>query len=261
MDSYKPLKDYLLSSGRSRIVLTFPELERVLGFPLPRSARAYPAWWANGGHSQANAWLGAGYRAEQVSLSSETVVFRAAEAPARKAEPARRAPEAPLPESGAARDAPAGVLCVCGHSFRYLQQLLPECGADGRALKFYPQGDCPSHGRLPLNQYGDGAFCRFRIDAGRWPGVYLWVAGGKILYVGETEDLQRRFNLGYGVISPRNCFAGGQSTNCRMNKVVLSQFEAGRIVSLYFLRTEEHKRVELELLRGVTTPYNIKDNR
>ena len=29
-----------------------------------------------------------------------------------------------------------------------------------------------------------------------------------------------RYNNGYGRISPRNCFQGGQSTNCRVNNLI-----------------------------------------
>jgi hypothetical protein len=32
-------------------------------------------------------------------------------------------------------------------------------------------------------------------------------------YVGECRDLVKRFNSGYGQISPRNCFVGGRRTN------------------------------------------------
>lgn len=66
--------------------------------------------------------------------------------------------------------------------------------------------------------------------------------------------------MGYSSISPRNCYVGGQSTNCKMNKMVLSLFEQGKRVSLYFNITTDYKRVELELIREVVTPYNVKSN-
>jgi len=45
-----------------------------------------------------------------------------------------------------------------------------------------------------------------------------------------------------------------------MNKVVLSLYEQGKTISLYFYNTTDYKRVELELLRQINTQYNVKDN-
>ena len=92
------------------------------------------------------------------------------------------------------------------------------------------------------------------------PGVYLWVVNGEVIYIGETANLRTRFNTGYGIINPRNCFFGGQSTNCKMNKVAMRFFEEGTLINLYFLETFDYKRIELELLCSVKTKYNIKDN-
>ena len=73
-------------------------------------------------------------------------------------------------------------------------------------------------------------------------------------------NFQRRFNVGYGNIEPINCYIGGQTTNWKMNKLVLSLAQQEKYVKLYFHETKEHKRVELELLGKVQTPYNVKDN-
>ena len=75
-----------------------------------------------------------------------------------------------------------------------------------------------------------------------------------------SAGLARRFNTGYGVIEPVNCYVGGQSSNCKMNKAVLEQARKGRYVKLYFLETEDYKKVELELLGKIKTKYNVKDN-
>lgn len=45
-----------------------------------------------------------------------------------------------------------------------------------------------------------------------------------------------------------------------MNKVVLSMFEQGKTVSLYFYNTTDHKRVKLDLLGKIKTQYNVKSN-
>jgi hypothetical protein len=57
--------------------MTFREVEDILGFSLPKSARDHQAWWSNArqGHSHAAAWLDAGWRTANLDLSGETVTF------------------------------------------------------------------------------------------------------------------------------------------------------------------------------------------
>lgn len=58
---------------------TFGEIEKILNFRLPDSARVHRPWWANqgerGGHSHALAWEAAGWKTSQVDVASETLVF------------------------------------------------------------------------------------------------------------------------------------------------------------------------------------------
>lgn len=77
MSKYEPLGRYLVRSRKSELALKFAEIEKVLGFPLPKSARRYAAWWSNneGSHVQAQAWLAAGYHTEQVDLAGGKLVF------------------------------------------------------------------------------------------------------------------------------------------------------------------------------------------
>ena len=148
-------------------------------------------------------------------------------------------------------------LILSGYHFLFIKSLIPETDALGHALKFYPQK--LKRGRK-LHKFGSGAFCRFHIDVQDVSGVYLWVLDKHILYIGRTKHLSQRFNNGYGKISASNCYVGGTVTNCRMNKVLLELYEQGKIVSLYFYKTRKYKAVELNLLRTICTPYNIKDN-
>jgi len=67
--------------------------------------------------------------------------------------------------------------------------------------------------------------------------------------------------MGYGTISPRNCFEGGQKTNCKMNKVVLEIYKNGQKIDIYFYETKDYKAIEKELLESITTPYNVKNNK
>ena len=77
MSKYGPLAHHLARSGKSSLTLRFAQIEDILGFRLPRSARLYPAWWSNsaGSHVQAGAWIAEGYQTEQVDLAAERLVF------------------------------------------------------------------------------------------------------------------------------------------------------------------------------------------
>lgn len=76
-NKYSRLKDFLTAITKVESTLSLAELETVLGFPLPDSARAYPAWWANQTtpSGQSNAWTSAGWRAYP-NLKTESVTFR-----------------------------------------------------------------------------------------------------------------------------------------------------------------------------------------
>jgi hypothetical protein len=77
MSKYDPLKDFLKSRPASEAPMSFPEVEEVLGFKLPPSAREHPAWWSNnvGTHVNARAWREAGWKASRVDLGRERVTF------------------------------------------------------------------------------------------------------------------------------------------------------------------------------------------
>lgn len=74
---YHPLFEHLLFSGQGRLSLTFAEIEDVIGSRLPPSARRREEWWSNSpnGHSQARAWMRAGYRTSRLDLSRQTIEF------------------------------------------------------------------------------------------------------------------------------------------------------------------------------------------
>ena len=76
MGKYEPLQVYLMESGLESISLSFMEIEAILGCALPDSAYEHRQWWGNGSHSQAKAWLNAGYVTAQVSSSGGTVTFQ-----------------------------------------------------------------------------------------------------------------------------------------------------------------------------------------
>ncbi len=147
---------------------------------------------------------------------------------------------------------------LLGYRFKFIQSLIPETDEQGRAIKFYPQNEYK--GNRKLHRHGNGAFCRFNVNAGNVAGVYLLVCDGELLYIGQTCNLNQRFNNSrfgsYGVITPAACYEGGQTTNCKINHLILLQFEMRYPVQLYFLPTLEHKRIEKELLQNFFTLYN-----
>lgn len=77
MSKYDPLTHHLAARSEPRIAMRFDEIERLLGFALPRSARLHRPWWANSGHGhvQAKGWLNAGYASQDVDLEAERLEF------------------------------------------------------------------------------------------------------------------------------------------------------------------------------------------
>ena len=77
MPKYEPLADYLREHGGDACSLSFLDIERIIDRPLPRSARVRPSWWGNDRtHTQARAWMQAGFGAKPSSQRIEPVVFR-----------------------------------------------------------------------------------------------------------------------------------------------------------------------------------------
>ena len=77
MSKYDPLTQHLTARNQLRIAMGFGELEHLLGFDLPASARKHRAWWSNNPSNSVmtKAWLRAGYHSEQVDLAAEKLVF------------------------------------------------------------------------------------------------------------------------------------------------------------------------------------------
>lgn len=73
---YEPLGTYLRQQYGSQIPLTFAEIEKVLGFPLPPSAR-FRAWWSNNDFNNVmtKVWLKAGFKTANVDLEGKRLVF------------------------------------------------------------------------------------------------------------------------------------------------------------------------------------------
>jgi len=81
---YDPLCEFLkeLPSDVQERTLSFRQIESILGFALPASARRHRAWWSNpssrGHHSHAQAWLAADWEVDTVDQRDEWVRLRRA---------------------------------------------------------------------------------------------------------------------------------------------------------------------------------------
>lgn len=79
MGGYAPLHAWLVGqpSNLDKIHARFEQIEGILGFILPATARKKSQWWENNAtrHVQARAWLDAGFHTANLSLSNGTVDF------------------------------------------------------------------------------------------------------------------------------------------------------------------------------------------
>ena len=77
VSKYAPLNRYLHTMELDSWRTSFEAIEAIIGGALPRSARKYPAWWANDERPgrQSWAWLEAGYRTRDVDVIGGEVTF------------------------------------------------------------------------------------------------------------------------------------------------------------------------------------------
>jgi hypothetical protein len=78
MGKYEPLPQFLSGKPGAAHRMSFEQIERVLGFKLPKSAYEHEAWWSNNpaGHSHSRTWLEAGWRTQDVDLDARKVTFQ-----------------------------------------------------------------------------------------------------------------------------------------------------------------------------------------
>jgi hypothetical protein len=76
MSIYHPLYQWLSGQSANSVSAPFKQIEAVLGFGLPPSARTRPQWWENDRkHVQSAAWIDAGFETRNLSLGKENVEF------------------------------------------------------------------------------------------------------------------------------------------------------------------------------------------
>lgn len=169
MSKYQPLQDYLSSISKSEWNARFSDIEKIIGFNLPRSAITHREWWANGGHSYALSWLNAGWVVSHVNLHDQFVTFL--KTPSLNANKSNREKQAKKKEK---KEVAIYSWDVCDSR---------ECVT---TMEWEPVGkvtlDTNNKPIFPPVK-SDPAIYRFRIRFGNKTS----------LYIGETDNLKRRF--------------------------------------------------------------------
>ncbi len=140
--------------------------------------------------------------------------------------------------------------------FDFVCNILPEHNNAGEVQAYFPQNSYKKKDSVALNPYGAGPFCKFRIPKNiNKAGVYIITVNDVPYYVGECVSLSKRFNTGYGQISPRNCYIGGQSTNCRLNNLIYNLDHANTAITLLFHETNSRFELENKLISALNTQH------
>lgn len=75
---YQALHAHLVRRAGRAELLSFEDIEEIIGKELPQSAVKHRSFWANDNqdhHSHARAWMGAGYRVAYVDREEKVVRF------------------------------------------------------------------------------------------------------------------------------------------------------------------------------------------
>jgi hypothetical protein len=109
-----------------------------------------------------------------------------------------------LPDNSPHLEEPSNVsIEIGGYRFYKICDIRPEPSDSGSVAEFMPQDRYENVKQIPLNKYGAGPFCKFKIPNNyNACGVYVITVEGRLKYVGECENLSNRYNIGYGNISP-----------------------------------------------------------
>lgn len=143
--------------------------------------------------------------------------------------------------------------------FDFIDIVTIEQNGSGQIDLKMPQSRYDKSDDTPVHQYGWGPFCKFYADTTDYQGesgVYIFTVNYQIVYVGETVDIHRRIQAGYSNISPKNCFEGGQHTNCRINNAILEAIRNQEQIALWALVTKDRKQQEAELINNCAPEWN-----
>ncbi len=200
---YDPLRRYLSALTTPTWHASFADVEHIVGFPLPVSARLYPAWWANSQDNipQHRAWLDAGWRTSGLNLAGGFVFFE------RTIVHRPSQPHATLLFSG--DDAQEAMAHSWDAAPRILELRISMTWQSlGCVLR-----DSNDRLRFPSTVHSPAIYC-FRVRHDRQ----------ERRYIGETDNLARRF---------QNYRTPGatQATNVRINAIFLEVLRRGAEIS------------------------------
>lgn len=147
-----------------------------------------------------------------------------------------------------------------GVSFDSVATIEPERNERGQVLAFMPQNRYAKAATTPLNPHGQGPFTRFSLGSGdHRAGVYIVTLNSHPVYVGKCADFARRWGpMGYGSISPKNCYVGGQSTNCKVNNKVYLHASAGDQLNVWFRPLDDPGPLERKLVLALRPSWNAQ---
>ncbi|WP_241301916.1 DUF7662 domain-containing protein [Burkholderia stabilis] len=197
MAKYFRLTGHLEALEQDNWKARFIDVEAILGFRLPPSARKFREWWGNDTHN-GRPWRAAGWRTEDVDVIKETITFSRCEAVTVK-RPVKEKPVAAVSKSYE-WDLPTRMECKVTMEWQPLGKLT--INESGRLS--FPQVDA-----VP-------AIYRFRIRTAE---------GAERNYVGEAVDMKRRFG------NYRNP-GSTQQTSLRINATLKEALAAGAEVSV-----------------------------
>jgi len=148
----------------------------------------------------------------------------------------------------------------CRYIFCFIGVIKPTCDEKGIPHELLPQSRYAKAYCVPLNAHGKGPFCEFYIADGiHQTGVYIVTLNGVPSYVGKCMDLALRWGpQQYGSISPKNCYKRGQSTNCKINNLVLQCYKSGEQLELWFCATKEPGMLERTLINKLRPTWNSR---
>ena len=136
------------------------------------------------------------------------------------------------------------------YMFEYQCDIKAEVNENGDIITYNPADKYKKKASTNLNDYGNSEFCYLsKMNLCKDSGVYAVYEDDKLIYIGRAKNLCSRWSrVNYGAISPKNCYLGGQSTNCKINSYICERLKEGKKLELYFYKAEEYINVESVLL-------------
>lgn len=110
-----------------------------------------------------------------------------------------------------------------------------------------------------LNPYGDNTYCDFAVtERSKSKGLYCFVVGNQLRYIGRSHDpFEKRFNQGYGHLSPKNCYRDGQATNCHLNSLIAQHWAQIACYVCPLENDDDIDALERALIRELQPEWNI----